>query len=554
MNNPNDDELERFFQERFTDFTAEPPTGALWQILNKVNDFEDTPHDELEIHFKKRFVNYEAEPPANALPEILAEVNQPAPAIRWFSYRYAAALALLLLSFIGVAWYINKTDSRPELAANNDVFKQKIGRKTNQPQSSENQLVNPENQPSIEKTLPGTSANIASKSAQNLVFDLKTTALAKQKTPPPLEDTFNNTTEVKSIPFIATKLANQPTITMKEPLVELKQSKVFSEELETMTAVNEKNQEAEIPKNLTSRKPVSQPNESISAEKAALLLPEKQIVSNATTPNTTETTIISNPSLSNEAVTPLPVTVAFATSKGLKKSLLSFATPLVQDIESDQSWYKKPSLVKDWDMYTSFMPLYNYYTISPNQQDNEVVENIRPAAKFSNQRSGWRFQMGGEFSISKRFKMRAGFSYLQMNHYVSYLTRSAVPEAFEAKQINNQTIEVTPVYKQYSRLSDTQWHYAGLRSDVLFKLNGKGVMAHYLSGGVEGVMQLDQGGSPNVYINLAYGISYPLSQGISLRVEPTFNYGLKSRMDDNNYLSLHPYSAGLNFGLVWQAK
>ena len=82
MNNPNDDELERFFQERFTDFTAEPPTGALWQILNKVNDFEDTPHDELEIHFKKRFVNYEAEPPANALPEILAEVNQPAPAIR----------------------------------------------------------------------------------------------------------------------------------------------------------------------------------------------------------------------------------------------------------------------------------------------------------------------------------------------------------------------------------------------------------------------------------------------------------------------------------------
>ncbi len=550
MNNPNDDELERFFQERFTDFTAEPPTGALWQILNKVNDFEDTPHDELELHFKKRFANYEAEPPTNALPEILAEVNQPAPAIRWFSYRYAAALALLLLSFIGVAWYINKTDSRPELAANNDVSKQKIGRRTNQPQSSENQLVEPKNQPSIEKTLLSKTPDIVSQSAQNPVFDA-TSATAKRKVQLPVEDTFINSIEVKSIPSIATKLANQ---TIKEPSLTLKQTKVSNEELETMPAVNEKNQEAEIPKNLTSRKPVSQFNGSIVEEKAALLLSEKQVVSNATTPNTTEAIIISNPALSGEAATPLPVTVAFATSKGLKKSLLSFATPIVQDIETDQRWYKKPSLVKDWDMYTSFMPLYNYYTISPNQQDNEIVENIRPAAKFSNQRSGWRFQMGGEFSISKRFKMRAGFSYLQMNHYVSYLTRSAIPETFEAKQVNNQTIEVTPVYKQYTRLSDTQWHYAGLRSDVLFKLNGKGVMAHYLSGGVEGLMQLDQGGLPNVYINLAYGISYPLSQGISLRVEPTFNYGLKSRMDDNNYLSLHPYSAGLNFGLVWQAK
>ena len=551
MNNPNDDELERFFQERFTDFTAEPPTGALWQILNKVNDFEDAPHDELETHFKKRFVNYEAEPPANALPEILAEVNQPAPAIRWFSYRYAAALALLLLSFVGVAWYINKTDSRPELATNNDVSKQKIGRKTNQPQSSENKLVEPKNQSSIEKTLLSTTPNIVSQSAQNPVFDA-TSATAKRKVQLPVEDTFNNSVEVKSIPSIATKLANQ--LNIKEPSLTLKQTKVSNEEVETMLTVNEKNQEAEIPKNITSRKPITPSNASILEEKAALSLPEKQVVSNATTPNTTETTTISNPSLSSEAVTPLPVTVAFATSKGLKKSLLSFATPLVQNIEANQSWYKKSSLVKDWDMYTSFMPLYNYYTISPNQQDNEVVENIRPAANFSNQRSGWRFQMGGEFPISKRFKMRAGFSYLQMNHYVSYLTRSAVPETFEAKQVNNQTIEVTPVYKQYARLSDTQWHYAGLRSDILFKLNGKGVMAHYLSGGVEGLMQLDQGGSPNVYINLAYGISYPLSQGISLRVEPTFNYGLKSRMDDNNYLSLHPYSAGLNFGLVWQAK
>lgn len=554
MNNPNDDELERFFQERFTDFTAEPPTGALWQILNKVNDFEDTPHDELEIHFKQRFASYEAEPPANALPEILAEVNQPAPAIRWFSYRYAAALALLLLSFIGVAWYINKTDSRPELAMNNDVPAQKTGTKGNHSKTIENQLIESKNQPSIEKTLPTTSTNIASESSQNPVFDSKTTAFAKPQTQPFVEDLLSKRIEIKNTPFVAAKLPSQPTITMKAPLVEPKQNKAFNEEVETIPAVSEKNQESEIPKNITARKPASQSNGVISEEKMALSPTQKQIVNNAITPNFTETTNISNSSSSSESGTLLPVTVAFATSKELKKPLLSFATPLVKDIETDQSWYKKPSLRKEWEMYTSLMPLYNYYTISPNQQDNEVVESIRSAAKFSNQRSGWRFQMGGEFSISKRFKMRAGFSYLQMNHYVSYLTRSAVPETFEAKQINNQTIEVTPVYKHYTRLSDAQWHYAGLRSDVLFKLNGKGVMAHYLSGGVEGVMQLDQGGTPNVFINLAYGISYPLSQGISLRVEPTFNYGLKNRMDDNNYLSLHPYSAGMNFGLVWQAK
>ncbi|MFN8354933.1 MAG: hypothetical protein U0Y10_10835 [Spirosomataceae bacterium] len=567
MSNQNNDEIERLFRERFVNYESNPPADALLRILNKVNQPDDMPsQDAMEHQFQERFANFEAEPPVGALKAILAEVNKPVRVFA-FSYRYAAALALLLLSLASVAWFtvqqgvLSTTNQTSQAQTQPTQQSQPTGtdastvlESTTQTPATSRPLSAIESpQPNaIVQTLPSTSESSSLAEPQPPTTEIteeKATVSALKTAKAVVNPSLVTSKSAKPSAFYsAEKQASSTPTTEIASVPELKGQLLKADKEQTITL------RSTTRKRSLDRQSLSQSFNKEAATTVTRTATNIASVSPVTSIPTEVTTTLSPVESSSAAFTFASLQTAMAKSKGFRPSIFNSLMPAVQSVKTEQAWIKIAKPHKILDMYVSMMPLYNYYSIAPQHSDDVLVEDVRTTSNFSSQRAGWRFQLGTEIPVSQRFKLRLGLSYLQMNHYVSYRVRNVLPDSMATQLLNSQTLALTPIYYPRTRVSDTQWHYAGVKADLLFKLNQSGAMAHYLSVGTEGVMQLDQNGNSNMFLNFAYGVNYPLGQGINLRVEPTLNYGLRSATDDYGNLALRPVNVGLNFGLVWQLK
>ncbi|GAB3328434.1 hypothetical protein GCM10027299_30730 [Larkinella ripae] len=200
------------------------------------------------------------------------------------------------------------------------------------------------------------------------------------------------------------------------------------------------------------------------------------------------------------------------------------------------------------------MPLYTFRQVTPTQQDEVVMEKIRPATSLSS-RTGWRIQAGAEWSLSRRFSLRVGAVYQQLQQELTYTARALRSDSSKIEWVDSQTIKLTPLYKSQERRSISIWQYAALSAEGRFLLNpGQTGMRHYVSaGGSLGYLlsgRSKQNWQP--FLQASYGIERRLTENLHLQVEPGIVYNLSEISDNSRCFSVRPYSYGLVIGLRWQ--
>lgn len=520
--------------------------------------------DQWEQVFKERLSDYQDTPPADALPHILREVN-PRPA--WSSWygRAAAAIGLLLLSWGGWQWLGYEPSS---------------GRQ--QPTSSPTEVLGPEAVLRSEQRRTAATRPVVTKPAQEHL--------------PPSQGQIPHEQSRESGPLVRTPQRVAPQLshrvaapnaegqgvplasTYKRTAAQAKQSAGFGQPEATTAAAGtvaplgaesealplSNNNSGVSPKNRMtqpqrpaerfvdnsgiSRTPHLQQSPVVEAQKHVQGISKESI--STSSPETSTST--SEPIASADmAVAERKIVQADALSP---KSIGTFSgqLPAIAPVAAPSA--SPPIEIarqrSDVRYYLSLMPLYGYQSIRTQSTENALVENLSTASSLSAERIGWRLQTGIETPLSTRLRGRVGLALTQQSRQISYQVRTTQVEQVAIVEQNAQSVTLVPTYRRTSQNLTQPWFFAGARTNVMYSLSGES-FEHFLTVGAEVGAKISGKARFNSFLNLGYGFSQSLGQGITLRVEPTLNYALTSHLDEAQHLRIRPYSVGINFGLVW---
>lgn len=223
-----------------------------------------------------------------------------------------------------------------------------------------------------------------------------------------------------------------------------------------------------------------------------------------------------------------------------------FKTPKLNPIiESKEDEYYKES--QPIDVYMSVMPLMNYYTITPEGNEGNYVHNI--VINNDADRLGFYTQAGAIFTLSDRFKLRAGLTFTKTNHSIDYRIRT---DSLIVQSPNNKGVDVSfaELDKTYSQVAN----YLGTKVEVQYILFKSEPLTHYVNVGLEGAYRLNGNQQFNGFANIAYGVTRQIGKNAYLFVEPTFSYSLNQQSDKNSFLLVKPNKIGFNIGVNFRIK
>ncbi|MBC8154690.1 MAG: hypothetical protein H7Z72_17470 [Bacteroidetes bacterium] len=209
----------------------------------------------------------------------------------------------------------------------------------------------------------------------------------------------------------------------------------------------------------------------------------------------------------------------------------------------------RPVRRPEW--FVSITPLYNYQRISPIQTDAELVSDVRGTHSLASDRLGGRAQLGLEWPLMNRLSLRTSLVYQQVRQSLRYAVRSTQPDSVRVVVVDNQSVQLTPVFTRQNHAETTVWHYAGASADLAWQLNRRhsdrwqhsvtvgAILGRYTSGS----------GTINGFVQAAYSVERPLAANLHLRVEPTIQLGWQTLSHGANRFQSLPYSYGLALGL-----
>lgn len=223
-----------------------------------------------------------------------------------------------------------------------------------------------------------------------------------------------------------------------------------------------------------------------------------------------------------------------------------FKTPKLNPIiePKEDEYYKESQPI---DVYMSVMPLMNYYTITPEGNEANYVHNI--VINNDADRLGFYTQAGAIFTLSDRFKLRAGLTFTKTNHSIDYRIRT---DSLIVQSPNNKGVDVSfaELDKTYSQVAN----YLGTKVEVQYILFKSEPLTHYVNVGLEGAYRLNGNQQFNGFANIAYGVTRQIGKNAYLFVEPTFSYSLNQQSDKNSFLLVKPNKIGFNIGVNFRIK
>lgn len=106
------------------------------------------------------------------------------------------------------------------------------------------------------------------------------------------------------------------------------------------------------------------------------------------------------------------------------------------------------------------MPLLNYYTITPNDNDANYVHSIA-VNNDDDDRLGFYTQAGVIFTLSDRFKPRTGLTFTRTNHSISYQIRtdSLIIQPSDRQGVDVIFSELNKNYSQSANYLGTKLKY-----------------------------------------------------------------------------------------------
>jgi len=258
-----------------------------------------------------------------------------------------------------------------------------------------------------------------------------------------------------------------------------------------------------------------------------------------------------------ELLLPVPqaVSLAFLATQALQPIRLSLSLPDITLSALPQSAPQQPAMSQKRPVvFVGIMPLYSYQQIAPIITDAVWVKNIRSQQALSSHRVGLRLQAGIEWPLSKRMSVRTSLIYNQLNQQVSYTTPSEKPDSIRVERVDDKTVRLTPYYSDTQVTRQTNWHYMGIGSDLVWQLGKLGAWRHSVSAGASVGTYLAQGASQTTqplsgFVQAAYGIERPLTPSVWLRIAPTVQYGLSTISDSDGLFHIRPYTYGLTISL-----
>ncbi len=262
-----------------------------------------------------------------------------------------------------------------------------------------------------------------------------------------------------------------------------------------------------------------------------------------------------NPALTRQTVTadgsaesaPAIQTLRLMAARPFRAFSVTTSLPGVLAAAPAASQSSRPNNHPSW--LVSLTPLYNYQQIDPIHTDNELVSNIRGAQSLAADRIGGRLQLGLEWPLTRRLRLRTSLVYQQVRQVLHYAVRSVRPDSVQVVVVDNQSVQVTPVFTEHNYGETTVWHYAGLSTDAVWQLNRLGRWQHYLTAGATVGRYVNRPGAVSGFVQSSYGFERPLTASLRLRVEPSVQLGWQTLTDRSQRLQSRPYGYGVLLGL-----
>ncbi len=208
-------------------------------------------------------------------------------------------------------------------------------------------------------------------------------------------------------------------------------------------------------------------------------------------------------------------------------------------------------------IYGDILTFWTYQRMVPNRSDELVVNSMNSSGLLSAERMGFRIDMGGYVEIANSLEVFGGLS-AKMQQFATELdVRSLEADYFS---FSEKTQSYIPHYSYSSvKLSKKVWSL-GSRVGLRYYLPyGNRHFSFAPSANYQRILadvsNTDFSIPQNqVFLNLDFGWSYPVSKNINLNLSPCLSYSLIQKEEDSSMISIFPYSWGFTIGISYQSK
>lgn len=554
------------------------------------NPEADQPNpDDWENLFRQRFAEFQSEPPDNALARILASLPRATPAPNRQKAWLMGGLGMLL--FLGSFWFVSQYPSlistrlttksvearqptplsaeQPRDAAT--ILQYQRSRKATNPLTDEvnpeavtpNKSVTTSNDKAVNRAEDKTGIDYEGSEAKTSTHKQETLAAAPGTAPLPTGNRENTITGNALTAEVEAKHSKDVIRSLRIATKATASAKIRYSTESNRTLLAKKNRASET------EKLAGSPSErATNASQASSDLAVSQMKS---TKGTTDKPIELRQQTADSPASPqtvqqpsdkqslLPVSQAvsleFLTNRPLRPMHLSLSLPDVTLSSLPQSTPQQPAMSRKRPViFIGVMPLFTYQQIVPVATDAIWVKNVRSQTALSAQRAGLRLQAGIEWPLSQRVSLRTSLIYNQLNQQVSYATPTDKPDSIRVERVDDKTVQLTPYYSDKQVTRQTNWHYVGIGSDLVVQIGKLGAWRHYASAGASVGTYLTPEASQTTqplsgFVQAAYGVERPLTPSVWLRIAPTVQYGLSTINDSDGLFHSRPYTYGVTISL-----
>ncbi len=225
-----------------------------------------------------------------------------------------------------------------------------------------------------------------------------------------------------------------------------------------------------------------------------------------------------------------------------------------------------------WSVDAYIMPRFSFRRVEAGLENEMQVRSLENQNRFSADRIGYEAGARLVRTISNRFELNVGLHFASINEELVYKVDHSTPVGLTQSTNQDGSMMLTPVFASGTVQQKSSFYYGGLNLGTSLylantdriRLSG-GLGANWLMRGYtarvhNGVPMADfafpEANEPFQQINmhLYTGIAYiqPVSDRISVMVEPTLNFFLFSTYAKREPISVTPTTLGLNLMLRYK--
>jgi hypothetical protein len=200
----------------------------------------------------------------------------------------------------------------------------------------------------------------------------------------------------------------------------------------------------------------------------------------------------------------------------------------------------------------SIMPLQTYRILTVNRRD---IQNLQTNNLFDSERNGFALELGIVKPIANSWNLRSSLSYLKMRQWAEYQIATDIVSVKNSSSYSNNNAIATNdnEFIAQTRAENKTLQMVGLKADVqkFFKLSGRN--RYFISTGTQLMYETNEK-QTNVFINASAGFQHVVNKDLFLTVEPTASYLLYNINDSKSLIQTNAYNLGLKIGVNFRVK